>query len=217
MNKILLFLDTETTGLSIQKAEIVQIAAIAYKNREWAGTVNLSCQPFNYEDISQEALKVNGLPIEKLKTFDDPVTSFRKFIHSIKKIRDRISHDSKFIAVAHNASFDKKFLKKWWQDCSNASEIELPKMSTFFEDKWIDTLGIARELHSKRIVPSRNIKLESLAEHFSVSYEGRGAHDALSDTEVLYTVYTKMEEQARLAMKDGKRLRCKSILESMNV
>lgn len=217
MNKILLFLDTETTGLNIEKAEIIQIAAIAYSNKEWAGTINLSTQPFSYDRISMEALSVNKITLDELKTFDDPVTSFKKFLHALTQIRNRISPDAKFIALAHNAAFDKKFVKKWWKDCSEACDIEVPEMNTLFFEEWVDTLVIARELHSRRILKSKNVKLETLADHYSIRFDGRGAHDALSDTKMLHSVYTKMESQAYDAINEGNTLRCKKLLESLNV
>lgn len=217
MNNILLFLDTETTGLSLAKSEVVQIAAVAQYNGEWAGTINLSCQPFSYENVNHKSLEICDLPVEKLKTFDMPDRVFMKFVSGLTKIRNRISPTAKFTPIAHNAPFDKKFVEKWWKNCSDACDVKMPSIKRFFNDEWIDSLILARELVEKKVISSENAKLETLAEHYSVKFEGRGAHDALSDTQVLKEVFYKMAHDCRGALNSGQKLNSKTILEVVGV
>lgn len=217
MNNILLFLDTETTGLSLAKSEVVQIAVVAQYNGEWAGTINLSCQPFSYANVSLKALEVCDLPIEKLKTFDMPDKVFMKFVSGLTKIRNRISPTAKFTAIAHNAAFDKKFLAKWWKNCSDACDVKIPPIKRFLNEDWIDSLVLARELVEKKVITSKNARLETLAEHYSVKFEGRGAHDALSDTQVLKEVFYHMANDCRGAIDSGQKMNSKAILEAVGV
>lgn len=217
MNNILLFLDTETTGLSLAKAEIIQIAAIAVYNGEWAGTINLSCQPFSYDNIDLEALGVCNIPLSTLKTFDLPVSAFNKFVTGLTKIRNRISPDIKFKVIAHNAPFDKKFLQKWWKNCSDNADVKFPLLSNYLEDEWIDSVVIARELLQKNIINSDGAKLENLASYYSVEYDGRGAHDALSDTKVLQQVFGKLIDDCERSINNGVDFKYKYISEVVSV
>ena len=210
---ILLFLDTETTGLNPKKHDIIHIAAVTYYDGEWSGTVNLSCQPFSYENISPAALLVNKLPIEKIKTFDAPTIAFRKFVKSLKNIRDNIGEDAKFRGIAHNAPFDKQFLTQWWGKCVDVIGDSMPTMKELIIDEWTDTVKIGQELLKKDLMVAEGCKLEKLATHFDVKFEGRGAHDALSDTLVLREVFEGMAKICTEASDSGVKLGATKLLE----
>ena len=98
MNEI--FLDTETTGLSVNaKHRIVEIACI--ETSDYTPTKKIFHKILNPQrDVPEEAFKIHGFSTDFLKdkeTFDNIVDEFLVFIKD-KKI------------IIHNASFDLGFL-----------------------------------------------------------------------------------------------------------
>ena len=98
MNEI--FLDTETTGLSVnEKHRIVEIACV--ETKDLIPTKKIFHKIINPQrDVPEEAFKVHGFSTEFLKNkelFSDVAEEFLQFIKD-KKI------------IIHNASFDLGFL-----------------------------------------------------------------------------------------------------------
>ena len=98
MNEI--FLDTETTGLSVnEKHRIVEIACV--ETKDLIPTKKIFHKIINPQrDVPEEAFKVHGFSTEFLKNkelFSDVAEEFLQFIKG-KKI------------IIHNASFDLGFL-----------------------------------------------------------------------------------------------------------
>ena len=123
MNEIIL--DTETTGLSVQKGDrILEIACIETKNL--IPTNNVFHKLLNPErEVSDDAFKIHGYSYEKLKSekkFEEIADEFLNFIKG-KEI------------IIHNAQFDLSFLNNELKKISRAP-IEATNV--------IDSLEIAR-------------------------------------------------------------------------
>lgn len=160
-------IDIETTGLSVQSDEIVEIAAVKVENGAPAGEMSELVRvtaPFSEKaailtGITAEMLLENGIPIK------EALNKFMEFIGSA-------------VLVCHNAQFDIPFIHA----ACRKNGIQPPR------NKCIDTLAIAKR--KVRGVP--DYRLGTLAEHFGVASEG--AHRALQDCRTAYGVYLKLKK-----------------------
>ena len=167
MNEI--FLDTETTGLSIKDDHrIVEIACIETQNL--MPTKKVFYKLINPErPVSEDAFKVHGYSNEILKkkpTFKEIAKELIEFIAG-KKL------------IIHNAPFDIGFINH-----------ELKKVNLKLIDKEkniIDTLEVARLKY-----PGSSNSLDNLCKKFSIDLSKRTKHNALLDCELLRKVYINL-------------------------
>ena len=166
MNEI--FLDTETTGLSVnEKHRIVEIACV--ETKDLIPTKKIFHKIINPQrDVPEEAFKVHGFSSEFLKNkelFSDVAEEFLQFIKD-KKI------------IIHNASFDLGFLNH---------ELKLVKKNEIKKENVIDSLEIARGKY-----PGTSNSLDALCRRFNIDLSRRTKHNALLDCELLREVYINL-------------------------
>ena len=166
MNEI--FLDTETTGLSVNdKHKIVEIACI--ETNDLITTKSVFHKIINPQrDVPEEAYKVHGFSTEFLKnkeTFDKVADEFLEFIKD-KKI------------IIHNASFDLGFLNH---------ALKLIRKNEIKKDNVIDSLEVARGKF-----PGTSNSLDALCRRFNIDLSRRIKHNALLDCELLREVYINL-------------------------
>jgi DNA polymerase-3 subunit epsilon len=166
MNEI--FLDTETTGLSVNNNDrIVEIACIETDNL--IPTKRLFHKVLNPErDVPEVAFKIHGFSSEFLKdkeTFDEVADEFLEFIKD-KKI------------IIHNASFDLGFLNY---------QLKLIRKKEIKKDNVIDSLEVARGKF-----PGTSNSLDALCRRFNIDLSRRTKHNALLDCELLREVYINL-------------------------
>ena len=169
MNEV--FLDTETTGLSIQEDHrIVEIACI--ETKDLIPTKKTFHKLINPErKVGEDALKIHGYTNEMLKEkkkFRDIANEFLQFIEG-KKL------------IIHNASFDVSFL--------NHELKKIGKKTLNIKDV-VDSLEIARTKH-----PGVSNSLDNLCKRFNIDISKRTKHNALLDCELLREVYINLTEQ----------------------
>ena len=169
MNEV--FLDTETTGLSIQEDHrIVEIACI--ETKDLIPTKKTFHKLINPErKVEEDALKIHGHTDEILKEkekFKDIVNEFLQFIEG-KKL------------IIHNASFDISFLNH---------ELKKINKKTLNIKDVIDSLEIARAKY-----PGASNSLDNLCKRFNIDLSKRVKHNALLDCELLREVYINLTEQ----------------------
>ncbi len=166
MNEI--FLDTETTGLSLKENHrIVEIACI--ETKDLIPTKNFFHKLINPDrDVPEDAVKVHGFTGKFLKDKD-------KF----EKIADELIN---FIAgkkiIIHNAPFDLGFINH---------ELKLVKKNEIKKDNVIDTLEIARGKY-----PGSSNSLDGLCKRFNIDLSRRVKHNAILDCELLREVYINL-------------------------
>ena len=166
MNEI--FLDTETTGLSVNdKHRIVEIACV--ETNDLIPTKRIFHKIINPQrDVPEEAYKVHGFSIEFVKnkeTFDKISDEFLEFIKD-KKI------------IIHNASFDLGFLNY---------ELKLIRKNEIKRANVIDSLEVARGKF-----PGTSNSLDALCRRFNIDLSRRIKHNALIDCELLREVYINL-------------------------
>ena len=166
MNEI--FLDTETTGLSVNEGHrIVEIACV--ETNDLSPTKKIFHRIINPQrDVPVEAFKVHGFSTDFLKdkeTFDKIADELLEFIKN-KKI------------IIHNASFDLGFLNH---------ELKLIKKNEISKDNIVDSLEVARNKF-----PGTSNSLDALCRRFNIDLSRRGKHNALLDCELLREVYINL-------------------------
>jgi DNA polymerase-3 subunit epsilon len=157
--------DTETTGLDPKDGHrVVEIGCLELIDRVWTGgKFHTYINPDR--SMPEEAFRIHGISDEKLATeprFAEVAAGFVDFVG-----------DS--VLVAHNASFDMRFVN--WE-LQNAGFQPLPT------DRVVDTLAIAR----KRF-PGAGNSLDALCRRFEVDTTDRTLHGALIDSRLLADVY----------------------------
>lgn len=176
--------DTETTGLDpLSGDRIIEIGCVEMLDKKLSGKefhqlINPECV------ISQETIEITHITNEIVAdkpVFKDVVNDFLDFLN------DNSSGAEKIVLVAHNASFDLKFLNH---------ELKLAgfegALSTF---EIIDTLEVAR-----RKYPGQKASLDVLCNRFGISLEERKkeGHGALLDSKILADVFIKLLEDTNV-------------------
>ncbi len=168
----LIFLDTETTGLTPKLGDrIVEIACFEKINvlptgRELHYILNPE------RPIPAFASEIHGIA-------DETVQGKPRFSDITNELAEFIAAD---VVVAHNAPFDMEFLREEFEsigrDLAHLSNPELV----------IDTLPTFRKLH-----PGERCSLAALCERYSVCLsDGEGWHGALTDAKMLARLWQKI-------------------------
>lgn len=160
--------DTETTGFHPEEGDkLVEIGAVELLNHIPTGVQYH--QYINPErEVPEDAFKVHGLSYDYLKdfpTFKDVAKEWLDFVGDAK-------------LVAHNASFDMKFIN---------FELKGVGYDELSWDRVVDTLEIAR-----RLFPGSRVNLDALCRRFGVDNTSRTLHGALLDAQLLAEVYLEL-------------------------
>lgn len=161
------FLDIETTGLSPERDEIIEIAVLVANEAE----VKLSWSVLIKTEVTVPAMitELTGITSEMICNGNMDIICALKHLAEIIKGRT---------VVCYNKKFDISFLETTYR--KNGLSCPIGKV--------IDVLSLAR----KRVRDVQNYKLGSLAEYFGIEYEKQ--HRALADCEVLHEVFLKLNE-----------------------
>ena len=163
-----IFLDTETTGLSVNdKHRIVEIACI--ETNDLTPTKRIFHKIINPQrEVPEEAFKIHGFSTDFLRnkeTFDKVADEFLEFIKE-KKI------------IIHNAYFDLGFLNY---------QLKLIRKNEIKRNNIIDSLEVARGKF-----PGSSNSLDALCRRFNIDLSKRIKHNALLDCELLREVYINL-------------------------
>ncbi|EUJ37119.1 exonuclease domain-containing protein [Brochothrix campestris] len=151
--------DFETTGLSPERHQVIQIGAVKYENGQQVSTYSSYINPF--EALSDTIVRITGITDEILATapaVEDVWPDFLAYIAG-------------YTIVAHNASFDMKFL------LATSCDLRLEEVTYHV----LDTVPLARKYFD-----TPNHKLETLKNHLGLDNQ---SHDALEDCIVTGKVY----------------------------
>ena len=171
MEKRHIVLDTETTGLDVEKGHrIIEIGGVVMNGRKkTAETFHVYVNP--QREIDKEAQEVHGISNEDLK--DKPI--FSEIAEDLLEFIDGST------LVIHNADFDVGFLDAEFKIASST----YPSISEICEVK--DTLAIARNKF-----PGQRNSLDALSKRFDINGYDRSYHGALIDSKILGEVYLSM-------------------------
>jgi DNA polymerase-3 subunit epsilon len=173
------YMDEETTGKDPVKHDIIQLAAIVEIDGKVMERFNMNCQPFDYSTVEQEALDVNGMTIEKLRTFPEPIELYHALTRMTSKYIDKYDRTDKFTPAGQRVGFDADFLKAFFDKCGDKY------FGSWFNWRHVDLLSAVRWLRYAGVLNIENDKLETIAAHFGIQFD---AHDAMADIETTRTI-----------------------------
>ncbi len=187
--KNILFIDTETTGLSAERNEIVELAGIIIVGGEVKEEFSYKFKPQRLDTIQETALRVTGLTIEKLLAYpDDPKESLKEIDKLLKKYAPV---NELWTIGAQNTSFDLRFFSKWWD---KHQSISAKLFYDTFSKNYIDLMATARLARKKNLYEFENLKLGTIIETVGVEFEGK-AHSAVADVKAAFKAYTILESK----------------------
>lgn len=156
--------DIETTGLSPDKCEIIELSAIKIINGEIAETFSKLIKP--KQKVSSFISSLTGITNKMLETASDLEETLVEFQQFCKNQ----------VIMGHNVKFDIRFL-----DRNFKKVLGIP-----FNNDYIDTLRIAR----CNLPELRSHKLGLLAKHYG--FNDKGMHRALKDCQVTNLCYKEL-------------------------
>jgi len=184
----LAFIDTETTGLDPVMNDPFQVAMIYREllfEYDRSGSFNFTftgsydekvfyMKPLNFDTISPQALTINGITIDQLKSYLPASTVFPVDIVSFLETKvDRFNKEDKMVPVGYNVKFDMDFL------FALATKLGFKFFGSYFSRKPIDVLDHFRNLSLLFPGVFTNVKLQTVCEAAGLYLTH--AHNALDD------------------------------------
>ena len=173
------YLDTETTGLSVDKHEVIEIAIVTELEDGTIERWESKISPAHIETAHPKALEINGYTPEAW-TDAPPAREVAPTIH--EKLKGAV-------VVGHNVAFDIKFIQAIFD-------------REGIEHRWnhrdtIDTIGLVRE----HLFPTglKSASLDNTRRWLGWSLEG--AHTALKDAEDCMRLRHTLERSSWLRRK----------------
>lgn len=168
MHENCVVIDIETTGLSAEEDEIIELAAL--RVIEGKPVEEFSTLVRTEKKIPENIQKLTGITEEKInKEGKDILEALQCFLNFVGEER----------VIAHNAPFDYSFLQKACR-INNLAD---------FINPCTDTLLLSR----KRVEGVENYKLATVAKSLAVAMSDE-MHRALGDCYLTYGVYVKLNE-----------------------
>lgn len=161
-------LDIETTGLSPEYNEIIEISALRIENNIIVSTFSTLVKPTT--KIDDFIIQLTGITNEMLKNapkIKNALIEFDKFINEDD------------IIIGYNINFDINFL---YDNFKN-------KLKKEFRNNYVDILRIARMLLKGK---TRNCKLKNIAKYFDL--DTSKMHRGEKDCELTLEVFNKLKE-----------------------
>ena len=187
----MLFADLETTGLDPKKNGIVQLAGIFCDYDENKGFVgvqeefNFLIRPFDSDEISEDALKIQGRTQEQIKTYASPTETYLAIKSMLGKRVDKYNKKDKMFFCGYNAKFDMDFLREFF-----AKNKDVYFGSWFFFPP-IDVMLMAAvgRMYNRTELP--DFKLGTVAQSYGIKIDGE-LHDALVDIKLTMQLFQQM-------------------------
>lgn len=160
--KEICIIDFETTGLKAGADRPTEVGIVVLRENKIIDKFQTLINPGVH--IPDDLVKLTGITnkmVEDAPTPEEVMVELRRFIKNRP-------------LMAHNASFDKRFL-----------DAEMGMVDRAVDNPWLCTLLMSRRL----ILDSANHKLPTLAQHFQIP--ATGAHRALADCITTAQLWTK--------------------------
>ena len=190
MNKKILWIDTETTGLNPDKHGIRELGYIIEINGEIVEKDVLYINPLSCikKDVAidPKALELSGVTIEDITTYPQSIDMFLKFQKLLQKYINIDDKNDNFTIAGYNPKFDYDFLFKWFEDNGI-----IKSFNQYFNYKVLDVFPIVMTLKYLNIIDTENDKLKTVCEYFNIPIN---AHNALSDITATRELFLKLTD-----------------------
>jgi DNA polymerase III epsilon subunit-like protein len=195
-NAVCCAIDIETTGLSIDKHEVVEVAFIPL-NSEWRPMTGLTpfvvdIKPENTYDITYGRNGMSRPRVAEIinEGYDQFAASdlFERWFHEHLKMPEL----KKIMPLASNWPFDRMFLQKWLGKLA---------FNEFIDARYRDTMSLASSINDAadlrgEVIPYEKVSLVYLANLLKVDYPVR--HRALPDAACSAEVYRRLLRELKL-------------------
>jgi DNA polymerase-3 subunit epsilon len=177
----LAFIDLETTGLSAERQEIIEIGCVVMRQVPKAGRgcqlelvseLDLKVKPEHIETAEPEALRVNGYNSGDWLFAAD-------LSQALKALNEKAAGA---VMISHNITFDWSFLERAFIKTGVPNMLASVRLDLL-------SMAFAKLYHDERV---QRFNLRALAEHFGLKNEQ--AHTALSDIRTSVEIYKKLLE-----------------------
>jgi len=186
----LLWVDTETSGLNPFEHDILSIALLVEIDGEIKDKLYLKIQPINPDNVTDEALKINGFTRDELKTFMKSQKALRKILNLLEKYVDKYKKnktmEDKFVLAGYNVTFDSSMLSEF------CKKLGYKYLGAFLDYHKLDIASLVLFLKANNKLKIDGFKLINVAKHLQASIQ---AHDALSDIEATREISYKLLEK----------------------
>lgn len=166
--KAICFLDTETTGLNPQKAEVIEVAIIRRDHDGTESRFHSLVKPERIEDAHPKALEINGYTKDPSRWGKAPLMA---------EVGHQIADFTKgSVICGHNISFDEGMLAANFKRAGVRRRVPYHK---------VDTVTLAWE----HLVPMGLARLGLDAIRDFLGWSKEGAHTAMKDAEDVMSLY----------------------------
>ncbi len=172
MDKKILWFDTETTGLDENIHGIIQLGYVIEINKEVVEEKNFLIKPPKGTKVDKEALAINKMSLEKIRTFPEGREVYNQIQESWGKHCDKFTKEDKFYPAGYNVDFDLRFMVEFFKQNDDKY------FGSWCNWKRIDPLPLLYLLEYKGVLKLENYKLTTVCDYFNIPLT---AHDALSD------------------------------------
>jgi DNA polymerase-3 subunit epsilon len=171
-------IDTETTGLKADHHEMTEIGIIRCSDRVqlWRQIVCEYPERANFDALA--ITKKTLADLEKGHDKRAVVAECNKFF------AEDGSTPAGRVIVAHNASFDRRFLHALWAQCGEAFPAHL----------WLDTMSLTREYAKKQGIVKPKVNLHASCDLVGIKKISE-AHNAKVDSRNTYLLHRELVEQ----------------------
>ncbi|MEE1313624.1 MAG: 3'-5' exonuclease [Lachnospiraceae bacterium] len=159
--------DLETTGLSEEHDEIIEVGAVKIRNHKIVGKYNQIINP--HRPIPYQIIQLTGIDqelVDQGREKEEVLDEFLDFCNG-------------YPLLGHNVMFDYRFMKT-----------AMRRAGKPFEKTGADTYGIAKKLLKQEV---KKKSLESLCNYYC--YTNQAAHRAYHDALATAVIYEKMKQQ----------------------
>jgi DNA polymerase III epsilon subunit-like protein len=178
-------IDTETTGLSFIKNDIIELSLIKLSSDEQKTWL---IKPTNFDTIDVDSLRVNGHKLEDI-TWQTQYgrDNYMEANKAIVEIENWVAESNcpaeNTCLIGHNINFDKNMMEQMWHKC-NAFD------SFPFGRRVMDTMQIELFLNYVQDDFADSYSLNALSKKYGVKNEK--SHTAASDTKCTAEVFIKL-------------------------
>ncbi|MDD5936830.1 MAG: exonuclease domain-containing protein [Clostridiales bacterium] len=174
MRNAYMAIDIETTGLSPDNAQIIEIGAVVIEDKKevarFSRLINPGCS------LPQRIVELTGITDEMLSRAAYEAEVVGEFLDFCNEVM--ANYEETDIILGHNVAFDYSFIKT-----------AAVRLNRSFERKAIDTLQIARKFHSD--LPSKS--LDNMCAYYGIAREI--SHRAFEDAIAASDLYERMKEK----------------------
>lgn len=173
---ILLYIDTETTGLDTATCSIWQLSGyISDTATGVSDSFDYKMRPYRNEIISKEAAAKTGATQEELDSYPSQSEVFSNFTALLSRYVDLEDWNQRVIPVGYNISFDLDFLRSWFAFNNSAT---LFSRNIYFPG--IDVMYLAAYCLLGERSKMRNFQLSTVYEKLT-GKSLENAHNAMAD------------------------------------